>query len=120
MMPMNQSNALLDQEQISNLKELFNEGLEEFLKTFMNDFEKKEKELNTVLEDKNLEQAAKIAHSLKGSSANIGAKSLAAACQQLESATKSADLQKSLEEYKSIQIIYPQVKQAFQEIFSHK
>lgn len=109
---------LLDSEQIDNLRQLFSDGFDEFIQTYFSDFEKKEIELSLALKDKKIETIARIAHSLKGSSLNIGASTLAKACYALEVASKEGNIQKIMNEYDAIQKIYPKTKEAILH-FSH-
>lgn len=110
---MNDAEQMIDSEQIENLKQLFGDELKTFIETFFNDFEKKSKELETALQENQIETVAKIAHALKGSSLNMGATPLGKACFAVETAGKNKDLQSATKEYTTVQSLYPITKAAF-------
>lgn len=107
---------LLDNEQINNLRELFSDGFKDFIQTYFTDFEQKENELTAALKDKRIDSIVKIAHSLKGSSLNMGASALAKVCYDLEMAGKRENIEEIMNSYDELQKIYPKTKQAFQQI----
>jgi len=112
------SEPLIDMTQINNLKELFNDGFEPFLVTFYEDYEKKEQELSTAIQSKQMDAISKIAHSLKGSSLNMGALGLANLCQKIEAASKHDDEIEIDEAFKELKAMYPVVKAEFNRISS--
>ncbi len=109
---------LIDESQVKNLKELFNEGFDEFVLLYFNDFEKKETELFTSIQNNELDNTKKIAHALKGNSLNVGATALANKCIQLEEASIKGNLSDAFEYYQELEKIYPSVKQAYLHIVS--
>lgn len=109
---------LIDMTQINNLKELFSDGFEPFLVTFYEDFEKKENELFTAIQNNDMVSIAKIAHSLKGSSLNMGALVLANLCQKIEAASKNHEENTVNEAFKELKAVYPVVKAEFNRISS--
>ncbi|MGE3319270.1 MAG: Hpt domain-containing protein [Candidatus Berkiella sp.] len=109
---------LIDMTQINNLKELFNDGFEPFLVTFYEDYEKKEQELATAIKGKQIDDVAKIAHSLKGSSLNMGALGLAKLCQKIETASKNDEETEVNQAFEELKAMYPVVKAEFNRISS--
>jgi histidine phosphotransfer protein HptB len=111
-----QDDALIDKAQLNNLKELFSEGFSEFVQTYFNDFESREKDLIKALENNELELAKKIAHALKGSSLNMGAIGLAEVCSKLEEASKQGKVDEANEKYKGLLEMYPKTKEAYKRL----
>jgi HPt (histidine-containing phosphotransfer) domain-containing protein len=101
---------ILDNEQVNNLKELFGAGFSEFLNTYFHDFEEKEKELLAEMKKNNFEMVTKIAHSIKGSSLNVGALELAGGCLEIEKAAKEKNEEKVKGEYTNLIEIYEKTK----------
>nr|WP_246722626.1 Hpt domain-containing protein [Aliikangiella sp. G2MR2-5] len=67
------------------------------LETFAADSRVKIKELSVVIEEKNAEDIRRVAHSIKGSSKNVGAKALADLCETLEQQAREGKLEESNE-----------------------
>lgn len=112
----NECNKLLDETQVNNLKSLFKEKFKDLISSYLKDVESKEKELSLQIENKELDKAMKIAHALRGSSLNIGALGVAHACEKIEIAAKTGDYHTTLEEFQSLQKIYPSVKEKYLQI----
>lgn len=113
-----QSSTLIDLNQVNNLKELFNEGFGSFLETFYLDFEKKEQDLLNALNNNQMDTVSKIAHSIKGSSLNMGASGLAVICESIEEAISQGNLEKTKEAYSQLHQTYPIIKDEFNKISS--
>lgn len=109
---------LIDMMQINNLKSLFNDGFEPFLISFYEDFELKEKELITAISNNQMDTVSKLAHSLKGSSLNMGALGLAGLCQKIEASSKAGDLSTVSATQKELSEMYPLIKAEFNRISS--
>lgn len=115
----NQSlDTLIDMTQINNLKSLFNEGFEPFLVSFYEDFESKERQLDAAVQNNQMDTISKIAHSLKGSSLNLGALGLAKLCSKIEVASKTGATVDIYEAHKELQAMYPLIKAEFNRISS--
>lgn len=84
---------VLDQEVIASLRELQAEGepdlIGELVELFVEDMPARIAELRQALRTGDLPAVASAAHSCKGSSSNLGANALAAACDALEKAAKA-------------------------------
>ena len=66
-------NKIIDSQRLQELKEVLENSFGELIKTFIIDTEKKMVDLKKFSHDKNYIEVKKIAHSLKGSSINLGA-----------------------------------------------
>jgi HPt (histidine-containing phosphotransfer) domain-containing protein len=110
--------ALIDMTQINNLKSLFNEGFEPFLVSFYEDFESKEQQLDVAVKNNQMDMVGKIAHSLKGSSLNLGALGLANLCSKIEVASKTGATVDIYDAQKELKTMYPLVKAEFNRISS--
>lgn len=108
--------AILDTEQVEILRQAFNEDFNQFIQTFLNDFEEKEKVLSAAIQNKEIDTIAKTAHFLKGSSLNMGAKRLGNHCYKIEMAGKQNNLTDATSHYQSLQPIYLETKNAFLEL----
>ncbi|MCS5711419.1 Hpt domain-containing protein [Candidatus Berkiella aquae] len=113
-----QTSALIDIKQVNNLKELFNEGFGSFLETFYLDFEKKEQDLLNALNNNQMDTVGRIAHSIKGSSLNMGASGLAIICESIEEAINQGNLEKTKEAFTQLHQTYPKIKDEFNKISS--
>lgn len=113
---MQTNHNLLDMDQINNLKEIFNHGFAEFIATFFRDFESKEKDLLTAIANRQGDNIIKIAHTLKGSSLNVGATGLAGICSRIEVAGKNGSYEEALQELKDLQHVLSQSKEAYMQL----
>ena|SRR5436190_1722084 len=110
---MSTDEELVNKEQIDNLKILFNHGFSDFIQTYFNDFESKEKLLVVAINANELDNAKKIAHVLKGSSLNIGATGLAKICAEIEEDCKLGKMEEVLHGYQGLKEIYPKSKETY-------
>lgn len=74
----------LDEQQLAELRELMGPDFEGLLRAFLRDSRDRLLHLELAIKDRNWDIARRQAHSLKGSSSNLGALALAQHCQQLE------------------------------------
>ncbi len=109
---------LIDENQVKNLKDLFEDGFDDFVLLYFDDFEKGENELFNLIQNNDLDKAKKIAHALKGNSLNVGATALADKCFQLEVDSQKGNLSDAFEHYQELEKMYPSVKQAYLHIVS--
>lgn len=107
------NDGLVDKEQIQILKQLFNVKFLEFVNTYFFDFECKEKDLSSAVKEKKFDSISRIAHSLKGSSLNMGALGLANACLQIEVASKRQRIEDVVQEYEELCKLYPKTKEIY-------
>jgi HPt (histidine-containing phosphotransfer) domain-containing protein len=87
----------LDPKVIDSLRQLTAPGepdvLAEVLKIFLEDVPKKIRSLQLAAEAGDAGQVARLAHSLKGSSGNIGATSMMDVCRRIDDLAKAGDLE---------------------------
>ncbi|HTF90805.1 MAG TPA: Hpt domain-containing protein [Planctomycetota bacterium] len=90
---MTQSEAVLDMSVIASLRELGGDGDEdlfhELLVLYVDDSTLQMRRLEESLKSGDLKTAERIAHTLKSSSANLGAMAMSRLCQQMESLGRS-------------------------------
>ncbi len=84
--------SLFDQQIIGELKEIMGDDIGILLETFISDSNEKLNELSDAISQCEPEQVRRTAHSLKGSSRNVGAAALALLCEKLEYQARSEDL----------------------------
>ena len=84
---------VLDSAIISELQEIMGEDLEMLLSTYIEDTQQKIEELKSQISEKDADNIRRTAHSIKGSSKNVGAMGLADWCQQMESSARDDNLQ---------------------------
>ncbi len=93
-------------ERVQDDKEL----LLELLDIFQEDFVNKRKALGEAITSSNIVKIKEVAHSMKGSSGNISAKPMHAACLQLEQLAKSNTTAGMEDLVKTIDVQFEQVK----------
>jgi histidine phosphotransfer protein HptB len=76
--------AFLDEQQLAELMELMGDDFDSLVEAYLRDSTDRLMQLERALADGNFEQARRQAHSLKGSSSNLGARQLVRHCQQIE------------------------------------
>lgn len=86
---------VLDEETLVELRELMLDDFGQLLDVFFRDSLDRMANIDRALAANDTERVRQTAHSLKGSSANIGAKQLSARCQLLEDAGRDGDLNRS-------------------------
>ena len=90
------SDSALDPRVIDSLRQLTPEGeadvLAEILQLFLDEVPKKIRALQEAVTAGDSEEAARLAHSLKGSSGNIGADSMMDVCRRIDDLARAGDL----------------------------
>ncbi len=74
----------IDKRALLELKELLEDEFEELIETYISDTSTKLNEIKESLDDSDIDQTRKLAHSIKGASVNIGVMKLSALCSQIE------------------------------------
>lgn len=85
------SEDILDMTLVNELRDIMGEGFAALVQSYQRDVESKLAELQAALTAGEYSHLRQVAHSLKGSSGNLGALQAAAACQTLEQVAESAD-----------------------------
>ncbi|TQV75345.1 Hpt domain-containing protein [Aliikangiella marina] len=75
---------LLDEQVVNELKDIMGDDLGVLMETFITDSHDKINELESIIYGADNDAIRRLAHSLKGSSKNIGANQLADKCERLE------------------------------------
>lgn len=99
----------VDEETISMLKEVMEDDFDNLLHTYINDSAVRIDELKKYLTAADCDLLRRTAHSLKGSSGNLGATSLASLCLQVEAQSKEGVLD-------GIEVIINQIETEYQEV----
>ena len=81
----------LDQVLLNELRELMEDDFSVLLDAYLMESPTQRQAIETALSDGDVEALRRSAHSLKGSSSNIGASALAGYCRQLEEQAHQAD-----------------------------
>ena len=81
-------NKHIDEEMIEELREIMEEDFVELVSTYVSDSRKRIIDLGTAFNTVNHENVRNTAHTLKGSSANLGAIQLSNFCAELEELAK--------------------------------
>lgn len=106
----------LDLAQIQELKEVMEEGFDDLVMTYLQDCEYKLKALKRAINANDSEHVAELAHSLKGSSANICAEILAGLFRKVEDSGRAGELDQVPYVYEQILEEYQKVKTQLQQI----
>ena len=105
--------AVLDQDVLANLRDLPGDGndtlLGELIDLFAKDAPRRMVQLRLALEQGDARRVMQIAHSLKGSSANLGARDMAGICNQLEQRGHHGDLNGGHQLQDELEREYPRV-----------
>ncbi|MFY0641845.1 MAG: Hpt domain-containing protein [Bermanella sp.] len=106
----------LNMEQIQELKDIMEEGFNDLVLTYLQDSEVKLSALKEAIKSSKSEQVADIAHSLKGSSANICADSLSDLCKKVEDSGRNETLQDVPYVFEKIEEEFSKVKTQLQQL----
>lgn len=87
--------------------------LYELINIYVDDYEEKQQELKTAIEQEDYSQIQEIGHSLKGSSANLSLTYMQAASLDMEMAGREKDIQKAQESLKKLESEFELVKEHF-------
>lgn len=104
------NNIDIDQKKLTELKSLLEESFSMLIMTFIQDTEEQLIKLEGYIPNKKYLELRKIAHSMKGSSANMGAKYLYNLAVDLETACKKEDYQAAQSTINLIRVHYPTLK----------
>jgi len=110
------SEELLD---LAEFKERVQDDIElllELLDIYSNDFEEKRKIIEVAVQSKNFDQVKSIAHSLKGASGNISAKTMRECWLKLEEMGKTQNLASAPDMLKRVDEIYVDLSQRFAQL----
>ncbi len=100
----------VDEETINMLKEVMEDDFNTLLETYISDSQVRIDELKTFLAAGDSDMVRRTAHSLKGSSGNLGATGLADMCLHVEAQSKDGDLSSLEEKLVEIEAEYREVE----------
>lgn len=103
------SHQHLDPETIVTLQEIMGDEFADLIETYIRDSKQRLDECAEALAREDAAGLHFASHALKGSSANLGATTLANLCSQIESATKKGDFRSATVPLQQIQLLYPKV-----------
>lgn len=86
------ADASIDREFFSEMRETIGGSFAKMIAVYLEDLPVYMDELGTAISEGNTVQIANLAHTVKGSSANIGANRLASLCRHIEGASKNSDI----------------------------
>jgi len=101
----------INQEKFNELKSIMGEMFTTLIDTFIDDTEKNLNELRNGLSNNNVDEVHRLAHSLKSTSANIGAEQLSAVAKKFELEAKEGNLTHAKERINELEELYAVVKQ---------
>lgn len=109
---------ILDQKVIQNLADVLGDSdvVQDLLDTYVLEGSRQIDQMQPALENLNFEQLNQLAHTLKGSSGNLGAVQLADLCFQLEQAAKNEEPQHITSLIKQIRISFGATKSALEAV----
>ena len=106
----------LDSETISMLKEVMEDGFVTLLQTYLDDSKSRIAALHQALDAGDSDAVRRTAHSLKGSSGNLGAKRMAELCLHVENCGKDGNLDGLADEIGKIEIEFTAVSDIMQQM----
>lgn len=107
--------TLIESEQIDGLLEIAGvDGVKEILDAFWRSTDQLSADLARSVRDGEFAAAARTAHALKGSAANVGANRLAEAARVVEARTRSGELSEAKEAIERLAAIYRETREALE------
>ena len=100
---MSNSEDSLDLATLNELKEMLEEGLEELLDTYLDDTPRQLALLRTAVDSDDIPAINSIAHTLKGSSGNLGINGVYQLCSALEQEARSGAVADAMGSLKAIE-----------------
>jgi HPt (histidine-containing phosphotransfer) domain-containing protein len=108
----------LDRDVLANLRGLPDDGgddiLNELIDLFLQDAPSRLLQMGRALLEGNAGTAARVAHSLKGSSANLGARGMACLCNEIEQRCHAGDLEAGRALHEALEEEFRRVFRAFE------
>ncbi len=107
---------IIDEMVLNDLKEIMEDDFNELIRIFVSDGIEQINALDTAINLKNYTDTKRIAHTLKGSCANIGAFKLSQTCKQLEYMITEKSLAGVVELQKKIALEFDETKKCLEDI----
>ena len=102
--------------QIEELKDIMEDSFNDLIMTYLNDSDTKMTALKEAISSTDSDQVAELAHSLKGSSANICAESLSALFKKIEDSGRAQELNDVPQVFEKTEQEFLLVKEQLQEL----
>ncbi|MDX2507146.1 MAG: Hpt domain-containing protein [Gammaproteobacteria bacterium] len=107
----------IDFNTLNELKEIMGDDFDELISTFISDGKIQLDKLKLAIDSTSASEIRRIAHTLKGSCANLGAHPLSEICNKLERNATDNKLGEAKDLFEKIKTEYEQVKKALEEKF---
>jgi HPt (histidine-containing phosphotransfer) domain-containing protein len=104
--PEGHEQRMLDRSIVVELREVMEDGFGELVETYLNSSPELMDALQKAVDTEDVEAMAAPAHSLKSSSANMGATKLSSLARAVESAARERDMKKALAAYRKMPTVY--------------
>jgi len=108
---------VIDMDTLNELKEIMEDDFDDLINTFIADGQDQLDNLQSAIADSVTADIRRIAHTLKGSSANLGAHALSESCKVLEHNAAEENLTEADMQFSTIKSEYELVKSALHENF---
>ena len=106
----------LDLNTLNDLRDMLEEGLDELLQEYLADSPNQLMKLRAAVDSNDVPEIATVAHTLKGSSGNLGVSQLYQLCATLEQQARGGDVADPAAAFATIEAEFDRAKQAL-EIF---
>lgn len=110
------SDSLLNLDTLNELKEIMGDEFNLLVSIFVADGKEQIEKLKLAIDSQNTEEIRQIAHTLKGSSSNLGMHQLAETCKTLESRAADTNLDNAEVLLQKIMTDYEQARSALEQI----
>ncbi|WP_198264846.1 Hpt domain-containing protein [sulfur-oxidizing endosymbiont of Gigantopelta aegis] len=107
----------VDLNTLNELKELMEDDFDELITVFIADGQTQIDKLKTAIDTFNIEETRRIAHTLKGSSANLGVNVLSESCRVLEHKASEGSLEDAINDLEKIISDYDVAKKVLKDNF---
>ncbi len=108
------ADAPLNAETVNELREILEEGLDELFEEYLADTPKQLEQMRGAAEGGDAAALTSIAHTLKGSSGNLGVAVVYELCRQLEERARAADTGDAAERVAAIESAFAEARTAIQ------
>jgi HPt (histidine-containing phosphotransfer) domain-containing protein len=108
---------IIDIDVLNELKEIMEDDFDELISIFISDGQVQIDNLKKAIDSSNVDDARRIAHTLKGSSANLGVLDLSETCKQLEHKAAEGSLENANELLEKIISFFNETKKILENNF---
>ncbi len=108
------ADAPLNAETVNELRDILEEGLDELFEEYLADTPSQLQQMRAAAEDDDAAALTSVAHTLKGSSGNLGVAVVYELCRQLEERARAADIGDAAERVAAIEEAFTVARSAIQ------